>query len=218
MAVLKEARQAVPAVNYALGLAGIAGAAAIIAIFVGDGEAAVRIMFLMFLGMVLLYLFSVFLEVPSLRLPGIVLIWAVVIAFVFFITVTMTAFALEKPCAWVRFLKLQSVECQVDALQPARTVRFEGELQLLQQAISTRHSELNWLLHLRSPELTRFYVSEITARDWRALTQAVCRSLVCVDCDERSASSDISMALIGPSDDWEIEGVAYKKCRLDNDG
>ena len=56
--LLNEAREAVPAVNYALALAGLAASASIIIGLIGNSRAAILIVGLVFIGMVLIFLFS----------------------------------------------------------------------------------------------------------------------------------------------------------------
>src|SRR5713226_3256703 len=58
LAILNAARKAVPAVNYALGAAGIAAAAAIIIGFLGQGQATFIILGAMLVAMLLLFAFA----------------------------------------------------------------------------------------------------------------------------------------------------------------
>jgi hypothetical protein len=104
--VLNLARQAVPAVNYALGVAGIAAAGAIITLFLGWTKASIVLIVLIFIGMVLLFLFSqlVISKSRSNQIAGAVLLWAVLLFFISFLVFTVTAFAGEWPRPWATFL------------------------------------------------------------------------------------------------------------------
>ena len=104
------ARQAVPAVNYALGLAGIAAAGAIITLFLGQSKAAITIIALLFIGMILLFVFSqlAISKSKSIQLAGTFLLWAVLLFFVTFLIFTVTAFADEWPRPWANFLGITS--------------------------------------------------------------------------------------------------------------
>jgi len=100
------ARQAVPAVNYALGVAGIAAAGAIITLFVSKTKASIVLVVLIFVGMILLFAFSqlVVAKGRSTQMAGTVLLWAVLLFFVTFLVFTVTAFATEWPRPWAFFL------------------------------------------------------------------------------------------------------------------
>jgi putative effector of murein hydrolase LrgA (UPF0299 family) len=104
--VLNSARQAVPAVNYALGIAGIAAAGAIVSGFVGQTKAGLIIVALIFIGMVLLFAFAqlAVAKSRSIQLAGACLLWAVLLFFIVFLVFTVTAFAAEWPRPWANFL------------------------------------------------------------------------------------------------------------------
>lgn len=108
--LLNDARAAVPAVNYALGVAGIAAAAAIIVGLTGNSKAGIIIITLVFVGMILLYIFSSLATAGSYRIAaaGAVLIWAILIFFIVFLAFTVSAFAFGTPCNWAQFLGLNS--------------------------------------------------------------------------------------------------------------
>jgi hypothetical protein len=104
--VLNAARKAVPAVNYALGIAGIAAAASIVGLFVGQTQAGVRVIGLVFIGMVLLFVFARLAVASdrSVRVAGAVLLWSVLLFFIIFLGFTVSAFATGAPRAWAEFL------------------------------------------------------------------------------------------------------------------
>jgi hypothetical protein len=90
LGILNLARQAVPAVNYALGVAGIAAAGAIITLFLGWTKASIVLICLSFIGMVPLFVFSqlVVSKSRSNQIAGAVLLWAVLLFFVTFLFFT----------------------------------------------------------------------------------------------------------------------------------
>ena len=105
--ILKEARIAVPALDYALGAAGVAAAAAIILMFIGSyGQAGYIIIGSVFIAMFLIFAFSQLIKTDSGRIPGIVLLWMVVVFFGFFLVFTITAFIWHVPEAWSDILKI----------------------------------------------------------------------------------------------------------------
>jgi hypothetical protein len=127
LAILKEAIKQVSAVKYALGLAGIAAAGAIIIGFLGKGPAAIIIMGLTLIGMVLLFLFSTLVSSKSIsiKIAGHVLLWAVLVFFITFMGFTVSAFAGYGPERWAEFLKIST---PAPALPPLpRPNVFNGE-------------------------------------------------------------------------------------------
>jgi hypothetical protein len=108
LSILNAARKAVPAVDYALGAAGIAAAGAIVVGLLGNGRAAVIISGAMFISMVLLFIFSRLITTQSVGIviAGMVLLWAVTIFFCTFLLFTATAFAFQWPPPWAQFLGL----------------------------------------------------------------------------------------------------------------
>ena len=108
--VLIAARKAVPAVDYALGIAGLAAAAAFIMRLLGRTHASIILLGLLFIGMVLLFAFSrlVIAKSKSIQIAGAVLLWAVMLFFLSFLGFTVTAFALSPPWPkpWANFLGL----------------------------------------------------------------------------------------------------------------
>jgi hypothetical protein len=117
--VLNAARQAVPAVDYALGVAGISAATAIVVFFIGRTRASIAIVALVFIGMVLLFTFSrlAVAQDPPIRLAGVVLLWGVLAFFLIFLGFTVTAFLSGRPAAWANFLGISDP----DPPTPART-------------------------------------------------------------------------------------------------
>jgi hypothetical protein len=79
MSLLSAARQAVPAVDYALGVAGIAAAGSIVIGLLGNGRAAVIIVGAMLTAMISLFVFARLTTTKSAAtaIAGIVLMWSV---------------------------------------------------------------------------------------------------------------------------------------------
>jgi hypothetical protein len=110
--VLQAARRAVPAVDYALGAAGVAVAGAIVTYAIGRERASVIIFGGMLVAMVLLFVFARLVISRSVAATnaGIVLLWAVTIFFCVFLFFTATAVAFGWPPLWGPVLGLgQSV-------------------------------------------------------------------------------------------------------------
>ncbi len=122
LATLNAARAAVPAVNYALGAAGVAATAAIvigcIAGFLGNGQATVIILGAMLVAMLLLFAFGQLVRSKSdaIARAGVALLWGVTVFFFAFLLFTVTAVAFGWPPAWTRVLGLA-----VDAPAPPTT-------------------------------------------------------------------------------------------------
>jgi uncharacterized membrane protein YhaH (DUF805 family) len=110
--VLNSARRAVPAVNFALGVAGIGAAGALVTIFVGNDRAGLIVIALLFVGMLLLFLFAqlVVARAPAVKFAGVVMMWGVLVFFLTFLGFTVTAFAIEWPAAWSRFLGISQMQ------------------------------------------------------------------------------------------------------------
>jgi hypothetical protein len=109
--ILNSARQAVPAVDYALGIAGIAAAGAIVMFFLGKTQAGIIIIALTFIGMVLLFLFSrlAVSESKDTQTAGRVLLWAILVFFMIFLGFTVTAFAMGWPSPWAALLGIPPI-------------------------------------------------------------------------------------------------------------
>jgi hypothetical protein len=104
--ILTIARKAVPAVDYALGAAGVAAAAAIVTGFLGNGRAAIIILGGMLIAMLLLFAFArlVASQSAAVNNAGIVLLWSAIAFFCIFLLFTVTAFAFWWPAPWAQAL------------------------------------------------------------------------------------------------------------------
>ena len=104
--IIKRAQIQVPAVKFALGVAGIAAAGAIVTAVLGQGRISIIVLGGVFVAMVLLFVFSrlVASNNPSVNVAGTVLLWAVIIFFCSFLIFTTTAFAFHWPRAWADFI------------------------------------------------------------------------------------------------------------------
>jgi hypothetical protein len=108
LATVNAARKAVPAVDFALGTAGIAAAAALISIFLGKGTAGYVVLGITFISMVLLLVFAGLVRSGS-RVTsnaGKFLLWAVVFFFVSFLGLTLSAVIASWPRNWTKILGL----------------------------------------------------------------------------------------------------------------
>jgi hypothetical protein len=108
MNLLNSARRAVPAVDYALGAAGIAAAGGLVVGILGNGRGAIIIMGGVFIAMLLLFSFARLLTAKSASATaaGMVLLWSVVVFFSLFLLLTVTATIASWPCNWARILGL----------------------------------------------------------------------------------------------------------------
>ena len=81
LTVLQSAIKEVPAVSYALAVAGIAAAGAVVVSFLGHGRASVIILAGVFVAMILMFVFARMLssQNPATTLPGIILLYSVLI-------------------------------------------------------------------------------------------------------------------------------------------
>jgi hypothetical protein len=103
LVVLRQAIIAVPSLRYALGVVGVAAAGAIIGTLAGGhSRTTLVVVCSVFVGMILLFLFSKLVASDSLstQLAGHVVLWAVTVVFVFFLAITATAAAAGWPCKW----------------------------------------------------------------------------------------------------------------------
>ena len=118
MAILDKARKAVPAVNFALGVAGIAAAAAMVSWLVGKNNSSIILLSSSFVGMILLFIFSklVVSPAPSIQFAGVALVWLVLVFFATFLLFTTTAFVLAWPCNWAEMLGVKT-NCSLSAGQ-----------------------------------------------------------------------------------------------------
>jgi hypothetical protein len=109
MEILNAARRAVPAVDYALGAAGVAAAGAIVIGLLGKGRASIIIVGGMLVAMMLLFVFArlVSSQNPAITNAGVVLLWVITLFFSTFLVFTTTAVAFEWPSAWAAVLGLE---------------------------------------------------------------------------------------------------------------
>ncbi len=118
--VLSRATQAVPSVRYALGIAGVAAAAAIVTTLTqGYTRVTIIAVALLLLAMFVLYLFSLLVtsHSTSIHAAGVVLLWAIVLFVITFMGFTATAAAMGWPCNWAEFLRFHS-SCDQPTSQP----------------------------------------------------------------------------------------------------
>jgi hypothetical protein len=110
LAILNSARKAVPAVDFAFGVTGLAAAGAIILAITGNGRAALVVVTLVFVGMILLFAFAGLVAAGQrvALIAGTVLIWVVIVFFAVFLVFTVTAFAFGQPCYWSAYLGLRT--------------------------------------------------------------------------------------------------------------
>jgi hypothetical protein len=109
--VLKYATDQVPALRYAIGVAGIAGAASIVATFTQGYSIVTTVSVgLLIVGMVVLYLFARLAtsKAKAVHNAGLVLMWAVVAFVIAFMVFTTTAVAAGWPCNWAELLHLRT--------------------------------------------------------------------------------------------------------------
>jgi hypothetical protein len=108
--VLTEAIKKVPSVRYALGVAGVAAAAALIVSMVGTTKSAVIILSCTFIAMILLYVFSLLIASRgnASTIAGLILLYSVIVFFCTFLGFTISAFAGYGPKPWAEFLGINS--------------------------------------------------------------------------------------------------------------
>jgi hypothetical protein len=113
VAILNAGLRAVPALKYALGVAGIAVLGAVVVGVLGSTRAAVVILGGMFVAMVLLFAFARLTasESPTITAAGVFLLWAVILFFCTFLVFTATAVAVRwpKPLADLMFGRIDSL-------------------------------------------------------------------------------------------------------------
>ncbi len=104
--VIREAQKQVPAVKYALAAAGIAAAAGLAVLFLGNSFVAVVIFGAMIVAMFIVYLFArlITLNSGSVRLASLVMLWAVTIFFCAFLLLTLSAYTLGVPQVYAGML------------------------------------------------------------------------------------------------------------------
>ena len=105
LSILYTIQRMVPVVKFATGLVGVAIAISIIRYFVGDTQAAVRIFGMTLVGMVLLIILTVMERTSeSAQMAAKILMYIVAGALGVLVLMTVSIFAFEWPCAWMRFL------------------------------------------------------------------------------------------------------------------
>jgi hypothetical protein len=127
--LLNAAQKAVPAVKYALGVAGVAAAAAIIVGLLGYGRTGFIVMGGALVAMVLLFVFArlVVAGNRSVVAAGMVLLWAVILFFCTFLFFTVTAFAFLWPIEWAHFIGAGNAADRREAApDPALVGRWES--------------------------------------------------------------------------------------------
>jgi hypothetical protein len=104
--VLNQARRAVPVVDYAIGIAGLAAAASIVIDFLGDSRTTLLIVGAMLVGMLLLFLLGRLMksESAAITAAAIFVTWA----FVLFLGFTTSAMMFYWPQPWAEFIGLKS--------------------------------------------------------------------------------------------------------------
>lgn len=108
--VLNQARKAVPALDYALGAAGLAAAGAIATGFLGNTRGAVIIGGVILIAMVLIYTFARLAASKSAATTraGLTMMWMVIVFFGCFLAFTVTAFAFRQPEPWAEVLGIRT--------------------------------------------------------------------------------------------------------------
>jgi hypothetical protein len=158
--VLMAARKAVPAVDYALGTAGIAAAGAIVTAFLGKGKASVIIFGAMLIAMTLLFVFArlVASASPMITYAGYFLTWAVVLFFVTFLVFTTTAMAIGQPAIWAGVLGVNRpspITTLVDQIDYGDVGKNQAAIaSLLSMALSGNQSEKNTIVGDLKAKLT----------------------------------------------------------------
>lgn len=101
------ARARVRAVDLALGVAGVAGAAALVISYLGSGRTPFIILGGMLVAMVLLLVIARLYSArpnPAITMAGAAIVWSVVLFFVTFLVLTVTAFVWHLPRGWATFI------------------------------------------------------------------------------------------------------------------
>jgi hypothetical protein len=113
--VLNSARKAVPAVDYALGVAGVAAAGSIIGTFVGYGHSSAIVLGGTLVSMVLLFVFGALVKSrsPLISPAGVILLYSVILFFCAFLFFTISAVATGWPDIWLRTLNLDDHDLAV---------------------------------------------------------------------------------------------------------
>jgi hypothetical protein len=127
LVILNAARKAVPVVDFALAVAGVAAAGAIVGLFVGFNQTGVIVLSGTFIAMILLYAFSILAASNSKAIApaGVIVVYAVIFFFCTFLFLTITAFVANWPLAMARFLGIYQLssgltENESDRAMPRR--------------------------------------------------------------------------------------------------
>jgi hypothetical protein len=141
--ILQTAIAQVPSVKYALGIAGIAAAGALVTRFLGYDRASIIIIGGTFVAMILLYVFSSMVASKSdaATFPGIILLYAVIFFFCCFLAFTVTAFSFTWPLPWAIFIGAASTPPTPPPLPPRLTTDHVGPVTI--QPGETRNFSLD---------------------------------------------------------------------------
>jgi hypothetical protein len=163
--LLREAIKAVPAVRYALGVASIATAAAIVlAIFQQRAEIAVIGTAVMIAFMVVLLVFATLsrMSVGFIQYPAIILLWVTVICFCLLISLLTTSFFFSWP---VNFFDLWSKQTDQLSWQSVPGIKPDTGLDKVRSSNLPAAEELSALLSSTKPKrLLRIAVPNIAAQ------------------------------------------------------
>lgn len=178
LAILNAARRVVPAVDYALALAGVAAAASLINAFIGNTRASILLMGLVFVGMLLVFVFSrlIVSNTMAIRLAGSILMLSVVLFFVVFLSFTVTAVARGWPCNWADIIQVTSQCTRQEKELGGLTLK--GAMEIVEEQLESpigalthideKLREMNYELEMRGIEgLT----DKITSEENERLTQ-----------------------------------------------
>ena len=118
-----KAHRAVTANRYAVGVAGVAAAGAVVIHYLGYDKGTVVMLGGVLVGMLLLFVFQTLLTVDSraVVLAGLCLVWVVTLFFTTFLVFTATAVAVRWPIVWANVLGI------IDASGPAPQAKLCGE-------------------------------------------------------------------------------------------
>jgi tetratricopeptide (TPR) repeat protein len=133
--IIDEARKKVPVVNFALAVAAFAACASIALFFFGDRKVAILATALVFIGAVLIFLFAQLATSGANLYPAQFLLWSVLTFFTTFLGLTVSAFAMGRPCNFAEFigLKCSEVVAECDRLE-VTSWEFIGRTELCETA------------------------------------------------------------------------------------
>jgi hypothetical protein len=218
--VLMAARKAVPAVDYALGAAGIAAAGSIVTAFLGRDKVSIIIFGGMLVAMILLFVFArlVASTSPLITYAGYFLTWAVVLFFVTFLVFTATAMAIGQPVIWAGVLgvnKPSPTKSLVDQIDYGDVGRNQAAIaSLLQMALAGNLSEKDTVVRelktkLTYPEERDFDNASRTIR--KALFEAILKIRNSDVHSEFSHGELTNMDLVGlDAQNADLDGVNFR--------